>query len=86
MDTARNVKDNSFAHDFFRGSFEIIDPTETNISLDVKIIDFKSNGFDKIKKIDSGLFAKRTSGDLESLMIRLRKSIVVFLLKEPQVI
>ena len=36
MDTARNVKDNSFARDFFRGSFEIIDPTETNISLDVK--------------------------------------------------
>lgn len=68
MDTARNVKDNSFARDFFRGSFEIIDPTETNISLDVKIIDFKSNGLDKIKKIDSCLFAKRSVGDLESLI------------------
>lgn len=62
MDTVRNVKDNSFTRDFFRSSFEIIDPAETNIDLDVKIIDFKSNGFDKIKKIDSDLFANKVAG------------------------
>lgn len=66
--TSLNAKDNGFARDFFRSSFEVISPVETSISLGVKIIDFKSNGFDKINKIDSDVFAKRTLDDLKSLI------------------
>lgn len=68
MDTACNVKDNSFAWNFFRSSLEVVSPTDTNIELGMKIIDFKSNGFDKINKIDSDVFAKRTLDDLKFLI------------------
>lgn len=68
MDKDCITKDNSFARDFYASSYRVVDPAEVSFGADVKIVDFKSIGFDKIKKIDSDSFAKRTAEDLESLI------------------
>ena len=68
MDMERGLKENSFVKNFSGSSLEVINPSEVNFDVEIKIIDIKSSGFDKIRKINQDLISKMPTNYLTVLV------------------
>lgn len=68
MDIERGLKENSFVKNFFGSSLEVMNPSDVSFDVEIKIIDIKSSGFDKIRKIDQDIVSKMSTDYLAILV------------------